>query len=160
MRPSKSLTTVMVLVIVSFGAVVATAGIFPGHNRRGAWGFRVPGLKTLIELKLSDSQESQVLNILEKYQRERQDMLDSLLEARKYLATVIHAGELNEENIRKAYRKVSSIEEELFVLRAKMMVELRAVLNPEQIELLRERRARRAERMRGRLETWLQNPAE
>jgi Spy/CpxP family protein refolding chaperone len=150
----------MVLVIVSFGAVAATAGIFPGHNRRRAWGFRVPGLKTFIELNLSDSQKSQVLDILEKYQRERQDTLDSLLEARKYLSTVIHAVEFNEENVRKAYRKVSPIEEDLFVLRAKMMVELRAMLNPEQIELLRERRAQRTEKMRGRWESWLQNPGE
>ena len=52
------------------------------------------------------------------------------------------------------------MKEELFVLRAKMMAELRAVLNPEQIELLRERRAQRTEKMRNRLETWLQNRGE
>jgi Spy/CpxP family protein refolding chaperone len=52
------------------------------------------------------------------------------------------------------------MEEELFVLRAKMMAELRTVLNPEQIELLRERRAQRTEKMRNRLETWLQNRSE
>jgi Spy/CpxP family protein refolding chaperone len=160
MKPSKRLTMALVLVIVLVGVFAATAGVFPGHNRRGAWGFRVPGLKTLIELNLSDSQESQILNILEKYQRERQDTLDSLLKTRKHLSTVIHAEGFNEGDVRRAYQQVSSIEEELFVLRAKMMGELRAVLNPEQIELLRERRAQRTEKMRGRLETWLQNPGE
>jgi Spy/CpxP family protein refolding chaperone len=150
----------LTLVIVLAGAVATTAGVFPGHHRRGARGFWPPGLKTFIELNLSDSQRSQVLNILEKYQRERQDTLDSLREARKHLSTVIHAEAFNEDNVRKAYRKISSMEEELFVLRAKMMAELRAVLNPEQIELLRERRAQRTEKMRNRLEIWLQNRSE
>ncbi len=157
MKPSKTLTMVLVLVVMLAGAVVTTAGVFPGHHRRGTRGFRLPGLKTFIELNLSDSQKSQVLNILEKYQRERQDTLDSLLEARKHLSTVTHAEEFNEDDVRKAYRKISSMEEELFVLRAKMMAELRAALNPEQIELLRERRAQRIQKMRDRLETSLQN---
>jgi Spy/CpxP family protein refolding chaperone len=151
---------VLVLVVVVVGAVVTTAGIFPGHHRRGGMGFRLMGLRTFMELNLSDSQKSQVLNILEKYQRGRQDTLNSLLEARKHLSTVIHVEEFNEDDVRKAYRKLSSIEEESFVLKAKIMAELRAVLNPEQIELLRERRAQRTERMRGRLETWRQNRGE
>jgi Spy/CpxP family protein refolding chaperone len=148
---------VLILVVMLAGAVATTAGVFPGHHRRGTRGFRLPGLKTFIELNLSDSQKSQVLNILEKYQRERQDTLDSLLEARKHLSTVTHAEEFNEDDVRKAYRKVSSIEEEVFVSRAKMMAELRAGLNPEQIELLRELRAQRIQKMRDRLETSLQN---
>ena len=157
MKPSKTLTMVLVLVVMLVGAVATTAGVFPGHHGRGPRGFRLPGLKTFIELNLSDSQKSQVLNILEKYQRERQNTLDSLLEARKHLSTVTHAEEFNEDDVRKAYRKVSSIEEEVFVSRAKMMAELRAVLNPEQIELLREQRAQRIQKMRDRLETSLQN---
>jgi len=157
MKPSKTLTMVLILVVMLAGAVATTAGVFPGHHRRGTRGFRLPGLKTFIELNLSDSQKSQVLNILEKYQRERQDTLDSLLEARKHLSTVTHAEEFNEDDVRKAYRKVSSIEEEVFVSRAKMMAELRAGLNPEQIELLRELRAQRIQKMRDRLETLLQN---
>ena len=160
MKPGKRLTMLLVVVIVLVGAFAATAGVFPDHYRRGPRGFRLMGLKTFMELNLSDSQRSQVLNILEKYQRGRQDTLDGLLEARKHLSTVIHAEEFNEDDVRKAYRKLSSIEEGLFVLRAKMMAELRAVLNPEQIELLRERRAQRTEKMRGRLETWLQNRGE
>lgn len=160
MKPNKTLTMPLALVVVLVGAFTAAAGVFPGHHRRGARGFQLPGLKTFIELKLSDSQKSQVLNILEKYQRERQDTLDSLLEARKHFLTITHAEEFNENDVRKAYRKVSSIEEEGLVLRAKMMAEIRAVLNPEQIDLLRERRGQRTEKMRGRLETWLQNRGE
>jgi Spy/CpxP family protein refolding chaperone len=160
MKPSKSLTMVLVLVVVLVGVVAITAGVFPGHHRRGVREFRLMGLKTFIELNLSDSQKSQVLNILEKYQGERQDTLDSLPEARKHLSTVIHAEAFNEDDVRRAYQQVSSIEEGLFVVGAKMMAELRSVLNPEQIELLRELRAQRTEKMRGRLETWLQNRVE
>ena len=160
MKPSKRLTMVLVLAILVAGVFAATAAVLPGHHRRGDIGFRVPGLRTFIELNLSDFQKSQVLNILEKYQRERRDTLDSLLGAKKHLSTVIHAEEFNEGDVRKAFRELFSIEEELFVSRAKIMVELRAVLNSEQIELLRERRAQRTEKMRGRLETWLQNRGE
>ena len=160
MNPSKALTMALILVIVLVGAFAATAGAFPGHHRREGMGFRLPGLKTFIELNLSDSQKSHVLNILEKYQRERQDMLDSLLKTRKHLSPVIHAEGFNEGDVRRAYQQVSSIEEELFVSRAKIMAELRSVLNPKQIELLRERRAQRIEKMRGHLETWLQNRGE
>jgi Spy/CpxP family protein refolding chaperone len=46
------------------------------------------------------------------------------------------------------------------VSREKIMAELRAVLTPEQIELLRERRSQRIEKMRGHLETRLQNRGE
>ena len=83
MKPGKTLTMVLVLVVMLVGAVATTAGVFPGHHRRGARGFRLPGLKTFIELNLSDSQRSQLLNILEKYQRERHDTLDSLRDGRR-----------------------------------------------------------------------------
>lgn len=160
MKLSKALTVVVVLVVVSIGVFAATAGVFPGHHRREGMGFRVPGLKTFIELNLSESQRAQILSIIETYQRERRDTLDSLLEARKLLLKAVHTQEFNEDNVRMAYRKVSSMQEEAYISRAKMIAEIKAVLNPEQIELLRERRTQRIEKMRGRLETWLQNPGE
>jgi Spy/CpxP family protein refolding chaperone len=40
------------------------------------------------------------------------------------------------------------------------MTELRAVLTPEQKELIKERRGQRAEKMKERLETWLENPSQ
>ena len=150
----------LAVAVVLGGALVAAAGVFPGHHRRGGLGVGVMGLKTLIELNLSDSQKNQVLEILDRYQQERRDTAERLLDARKDLATAAHAEEFDENDIRRAFRQASSIQEELFVLRTKMMVELKAVLNSEQIELLRDRRSQRTEKMRGSLETWIQNRGE
>ena len=160
MKTKRTLVVGLAIAVVLGGALVAAAGAFPGHHRRGGVGPGVMGLKTLIELNLSDSQKNQVLEILDRYQQERQDTAESLLDARKHLSTVCHAGEFNEDDIRNAFRQVSSIEEELFVLRAKMMTALEAVLNSEQIELLRDRKAGRTEKMREFSEAWIQKRGE
>jgi len=160
MKTKRNLVVGLAVAVVLGGALVAAAGVFPGHHRRGGLGVGVMGLKTLIELNLSDSQKNQVLEILDRYQQERRDTAERLLDARKDLATAAHAEEFDENDIRRAFRQASSIQEELFVLRTKMMVELKAVLNSEQIELLRDRRSQRTEKMRGSLETWIQNRGE
>jgi Spy/CpxP family protein refolding chaperone len=160
MKTKKTLVVGLAIAVMLGGALVAAAGVFPGHHRRGGVGPGVMGLKTLIELNLSDSQENQVLEILDRYEQERQDTVESFLDARKHLSTVCHAGEFNEDDIRNAFRQVSSIEEELFVLRARMMTELAAVLNSEQIELLKDRRTGRTERMRESSEAWIQKRGE
>ena len=41
-----------------------------------------------------------------------------------------------------------------------MMTEMKAVLTPEQLELLEERKAQRLERIRHRFDTWAEKPSE
>jgi len=160
MKTKRTLVVGLAIAVVLGGALVAAAAVFPGHHRRGGAGPGIMGLKTLIELNLSDSQKDQVLEILDRYEQEKQNAAESLLDARKHLFTVGHAGEFNEIDIRNAFRQVSSIEEELFVLRVKMMTELEAVLNSEQIELLKDRRTGRTERMRESSEAWIHKGGE
>ena len=160
MKTKRTLVVGLAIAVMLGGALVAAAGVFPGHHRRGGIGPGVMGLKTLIELNLSDSQKDQVLEILDRYEQERQDTVGSLLDARKHLSTVYHAGEFNEDDIRNAFRQVSSTEEELFVFRARMMAELARVLTSEQIELLKDRRAKRTERMREPSEAWIHKRGE
>ena len=117
------------------------------------------GLKGFLELKLSDAQQVEMMNIINKYQPEREGLRDRMMEARRNLRAVLHAEPFNEAEARKALREASAMREEIFVLRAKMMTEMRAVLTPEQKELIKERRAHRAEKMKQRLETWLENPS-
>ena len=56
--------------------------------------------------------------------------------------------------------KASTARGKMFVLQAKVMAELRAVLNPEQLEFSKKRKAQGIRRMRHRLDTWLEDKAE
>lgn len=114
------------------------------------------GLKTLIALDLADDQKSKIMEIIEKYQDQRQRTKNSLFDAKKTLADALHTEEFNEDAIRNAHRQISSIKEEMLVSRAKMMAEMKTVLTPEQIELLEERRSQRIEKFKNRFDNWEQ----
>jgi Spy/CpxP family protein refolding chaperone len=118
------------------------------------------GLKGFLELKLSEAQQGEMMNIINKYQPEREGLRNQMMEARRNLRAVLHAEPFNEGEARKAFREASAMREEMFVLRAKMMTELKAVLTSEQKALIQERRAQRAEKIKQRLETWLENPSQ
>lgn len=120
---------------------------------------RLGGLKNFLELKLSEAQQAEMMTIFDKYQTEREGLRVRMMEAGRNLRTVLHVEPFNEGEARKAFREAAAMREEMFVLRARMMTELKAVLTPEQKELIKERRAQRAEMMKERLETLLQNPS-
>ena len=101
-----------------------------------------------------------MMNIINKYQPEKEGLRNRMMEARRNLRAVLRAESFNEGEARKAFREASATREEMFVLRAKVMTELTAVLTPEQKELIKERRGQRAEKMKERLETWLENPSQ
>lgn len=148
------------LVVASVSVVFAlafAAEARPFGPKRGM-GPGLGGLKAFLELKLSEVQQREMMNIIDKYQPEKEGLRVRMMEARKNLRGVMRAEPFNEADARKAFGEASSIREEMFVLRAKMMTEMRAVLTPEQKELLKERRAQRAEKMKHRLDTWLENP--
>ncbi|NIV92360.1 hypothetical protein GWN42_06035, partial [candidate division KSB1 bacterium] len=65
--------------------------------------------------------------------------------------------EFDENEIRNAYRQAAPIKEELLVMGAKMMAEMKAVLTPEQLQLLEERKAERFEEMKNRFDRWFEN---
>jgi Spy/CpxP family protein refolding chaperone len=150
--------TVMVAVLMVFALAFAAEARPFGPNR----GIRpvLGGLKAFLQLKLSDSQQVHMMNILNKYETDRESLRNSIMEVRKNLSAILHAEKFNNEHARKAFREASAVREEMFVLKAKMMAELRAVLTPEQREFLKDRRAHRMERIRHRFDTWLENKAE
>lgn len=162
MKLRKTLTVmVAVSMVFMFAAtfVVEARPFGPNFKNRGMRS-ELSGLKTYLELKLSDFQQTEMMNIIMKYQHEGESLRNSISEDRKNLSTVLHAEQLNEEDARKAFREVSAIREEMFILREKMRVELKSVLTPEQLELLKELKAQRLERGKHRLGAWLENPSE
>jgi Spy/CpxP family protein refolding chaperone len=64
-----------------------------------------------------------------------------------------------EENARKPFRETSEVREDLFVLRTKMLSEMRAVLTPEQQQLLQEHKAQHRHRMKP-IRAWQDEPSE
>ncbi|MDH3775185.1 MAG: Spy/CpxP family protein refolding chaperone, partial [Deltaproteobacteria bacterium] len=120
-------------------------------------GSRILGLKTLIQLNLSDSQKSRILSIIEKYENDIESAKNNLRQARHNIRAAMQAGEFNENAIRNAHRQAAPIKEELLVLGAKMKAEMKTVLTPEQLQLLEERKAERIERFRDRLDSRFEN---
>ena len=155
---SKVLIAALALTIVLAGAFVVDAMHFGKHSGfKGVMGSRMLGLKTLIQLNLSDSQKSLILSIIEKYENDIEKAKNNLREERHNIRAALQAGEFNEDEIRNAYRQAAPIKEELLVMGAKMKAEMKTVLTPEQLQLLEERKAERIEEMRGRFDRWFEN---
>jgi len=151
MKFNKALVGVLFLTFFFAGAVAVEAGRFGRHHRPpDIMGPGFHGLKTMIQLDLSDSQQSRILSITEKYENERKSLKESLREARRDLARVLETEHPDEDAIRNALRRAAPIREELLVMRVKMMAELKTVLTLEQLQLLQERKAHRIERLKAR----------
>jgi len=151
MKFNKALVGVLFLAIFFAGAVVVEAGHFGRHDGPpGMMGPGFHGLKTMIQLNLTPSQQSQILSIIGKYDNQRESLKEGLREARRDLARVLQTEQPDEDAIRNALRRAAPIREELLVMRVKMMAELKTVLSPEQRQLLEERRAHRSERLKAR----------
>lgn len=157
MKSKKVLVVGIILTMFFAGSMAAMAGGFsPRHHRHGM-GPGLFGLKTMLELKLSDSQQTRVLDIIGKYENEMKNNRDTIREARKNLMAAMHADQFSEEQVRATFKQLSSIREESIVSRGKMMTELKAVLTPEQMALLKERKIQRMEWRKARLGACLEN---
>jgi len=150
------LTTFTFLAIICLVASHAGAKSFGPGNPSRNFGGGLAGLKMFIELNLSETQKTEVLRITNKYQDKRLSTREKLRESRDNLRNALKSEQFNEDGVRTAYRQVSSIQEDLLVLRVQMRSELKALLTPEQSELLKERRALRSAKMKTRLEDRLE----
>ena len=129
-----------------------------------------PGMssfKALMDLDLTEAQKGQISDILNKYQAQQEDAWEKMQEVRDIMEPVLTASEFNEANIRQACEQVSPTIQNVVVLKAKIMNEIRGVLTAEQIKVLEEKRSERNDKMKKRkkfgkqfLNTWLQMPAE
>ncbi|TFG92244.1 MAG: periplasmic heavy metal sensor [Syntrophobacterales bacterium] len=116
----------------------------------GGQGFGGPGLGAVMSLNLSDSQRDQAIKITETYQIDRIKARGELIKGRDNLNAALQADEFKEDDARQAFQKLSSIREDMFIGRTKMMAELKAILTPEQVELWDELNAGRSDRSRER----------
>lgn len=149
------LTTFTILVIICLVASHAGAKSFGPGNHFQNFGGGFAGLKTFIELNLSETQKSDVMSVLNDYEDKRESTREKLREATGSLANAMQSEEINENAIKTAYRQLSSIREDMLILKIQMRSKLKALLTPEQLELLKEKRSQRSERIKNRLENRL-----
>jgi len=135
MKFNKAFTAALTLTIIIAGAFATQAMSFGGHHR----GDGMFGLKTVLDLNLSDSQRAQILSIFGKY--DLKSVRSNLWQARKDLRTALSqaASEDSIDGIVSAYQtKVAPLQQQMLSMRAKMMYEIKAVLTPEQLQLLQQ----------------------
>lgn len=165
MKGIKTVSIALVLVMIFTGAAVA-GGFGRHHGGPGGFGKHGMGggmgLKALMHLDLSETQKAEVAEVFTKYQEDRENVRASVMTARENLFTAVHADEFNEADVRQASKAVAAAMEEGAVLKAKIIAEVKPILTPEQIALLKERRAKKTEKMKehkaskhSMLENWL-----
>jgi Spy/CpxP family protein refolding chaperone len=145
MKKKKMSSVVFSIAIICSGLLAAQAWAFGPPPPGGV----IPPLDALLELDLSDSQKVEVLNIINKYREEEKELNAQLQAAREETEDVIQAEPFDEEKVRLAFRQISPIMEDIMVLKTKIMAELKAVLNSDQLNLLEEKREERFKRMEG-----------
>jgi Spy/CpxP family protein refolding chaperone len=108
------------------------------------------GMNMFMDLNLSDAQKEKVQAIITKYRDQREDTADELHKTmRETMFDAIFAEEFDEAKVRKAFQESSTTREEMVVQKAKMIAEIKTVLDPEQVELLKERKTQMMEKGRG-----------
>ncbi|MBW2368749.1 MAG: Spy/CpxP family protein refolding chaperone [Deltaproteobacteria bacterium] len=154
----KGLMTVCVaLVMMVFGITTAMAGPFGMHGKRGcrAMGGEGPGFHRLLgKLDLSDSQKTEVSQIMESYRSQMETAFENTRESRHDLMDIVANKPFNEDtiqDIQDAYIPVAAGGEAMVLLRAEIFSKIKAVLTTEQIEQLQTLRAERQARFETRL---------
>lgn len=154
MNRNKALTLLGTLAIILCIALPAeAAGPYRARGMGGpAAGDRLTGLRTLLQLDLSETQRTEIMKILDQYEVQLEGIRKRSFRAGKDLRKALRAEPNNEENLRTAYRALSSVREEHLVLGARMAAELKEVLTPEQRALLKTQRGQRLGSLRDHFE--------
>jgi Spy/CpxP family protein refolding chaperone len=91
------------------------------------------------ELNLSKEQMKELFSIVIKYRENRGDVMESFQEIRTNFVNMLLTEEFDEEKVRQTYQESAAKMEEFVVTGAKMAAEMKAVLTPEQLEILQEK---------------------
>ena len=142
----KSITGIVV--VLSMAVMIALAGIALAGGGEGCGGPGGPGehggpgghpnFKMMAKkLGLTDAQKTKAETIFQGNKDVMKPIFDSLQTERDTLQTLLHADTVDEAAIRSETAKIAGIEADLNVNRAKMGVQFRAILTPEQLTTLK-----------------------
>ncbi len=149
---TKWLTRTIVLAMVLMIAGTASAGNSMGKGGRHGPGHDPKGFPFLKRLDLTGEQRTQVRDILSAHREEMQSYADRMMSARQTLTDAMEAAPLDESAVRAAHNGLADVREEMTVLRARTIHEIKGILTPEQNARFTQMRAERRKRMKERME--------
>ena len=159
----------IVLIAAAILAVSVIAGVHGVHalGHGGSRGGGFGGLKMLMQLDLSDAQKARIRDMLPAYRTAKDARQDSLRAMRQQMRSLVEAERFDEDAVRRAFREMAPLMEDMAVLKAQFMHDLKAMLTAEQIARVKAKHARRENRRDedrrvrdSMLDTWLSTPAE
>ena len=160
MKTKKKIGLVIAGIVVIAGTLIVTGTVLKagrnfskcmsGFGMHGGMHRGMMGMNMFMDLNLSDTQKDQVQAIITKYQDQRENTADELRQTmRETMFNAIFTEKFDEEKVRQAFRKSSEAREDMVVQKAKMIAEIKTILDPEQVELLKERKTQMMEKGRG-----------
>ena len=117
----------------------------------GALGLQGKFVQALVDLKATPEQRAQIATILKGYRPEAQPLVDKAIAARKAVAGKLHAEPYDEAAVRQAVRDAAAVAEDLAVLHGRVIQDVRAVLTPDQREVLKKLRGDVTGELEGRV---------
>ena len=136
--------------LILTGTLLATGGDFSKCLSGFGMHRGMMGMNMFMDLNLSDVQKNQVQAIITKYRDQRENAADELHKTmRETMLNAIFTENFDEGKVRVAFRESSLAREDMVVQKAKMIAEIKTILDPEQLELLKERKTQMMEKGRG-----------
>ena len=132
---SKSLVTVF-LAVVGLAFVILQTNAFAGHGGYGKGGWHLK--KMMAAVGLSDEQKAEVKDILTQNRTLLEPIRKQLVTERRALRNLIQSGSSDEAAIRSQAASVANLQADLAVERAKVYQAILPVLNPDQIQKLKD----------------------
>ena len=121
------------------------------HPRGKHFGFRGKMLERMIEdLDLDDAQQKAIDNIMDTYEPQIDDLRADIRTEAKNMFEVATADSLDENALRTAYSQFSKVGEDMMVLHARMVQEIKNQLTDDQKAELKEKLERIKTRMKRR----------
>jgi len=164
-QKSLIILTFTIVMLMTF-TLSAMAGNHGGkHHKLGMKGHDGMGLKFLKALNLTDDQKKMTAEIIGTYKDAIKTNIESMMTSQNIMSDTISNQSHNEEAVRQAFKDTVKYREELVVIRAKILTELKTkVFTQEQVQQLETLRADRNEKMKQRvedrisgIEDWLEN---
>ncbi|MBF0343412.1 MAG: Spy/CpxP family protein refolding chaperone [Nitrospirae bacterium] len=135
-RTVRAVLVAMMLTLTITGTLMAGVG----DGLKGTGDTEHILLKALVQLNLTDAQKSAIAGILKGHKDELKSDIQAVVDARVQLFEAIHASIYDETKVRALSRVLANKEEELAVLRAKIVNEVNSVLTVEQKAILEQAR--------------------
>jgi len=154
----------LMVALIVIGSL-STAGLVMARGGHGGEGGM--HLRMLWDLDLSAEQKAAIQELLPAYREEKDVLSEKMHTARETMHTLMTADVLDENGIREASRAMAPIMEEMAVLRARFVFDLKDILTAEQVAQVQARRQGAMDRrhkhrrfQQDMMDTWLQMPAD